>query len=330
MAQVVSFILQKGGCGKTTTVVNTGGYLAMQGFQVLCVDMDPQGNLTQHFGYDAESLKITILDLFHRSAAFEDVVLKRNDALHILPNNLRTATAEPTLQKSFNPNDLLRDTLFPVLKNYDYILIDCPPTLGLFSLNALATSTEFVIVVTPEFLPMKAIKPLYDTFRVVKSNINRSLQFNGIIMTMCDFRTRHSQEIFKILRKNFPQKLYKAYIRNNVYLKEASSYGQTIFEHKPYSIGAFDYQNFAEEFVRDHHKTIKKRNYYQQKYDSLNHREKNQIIMYANKNLSTFVKEFMEYNPDKIAFQQALLVERNKILEKLFPYRTNVLIEHDE
>ena len=149
MATVISFIVQKGGCGKTTTTANTAGYLSRQGFRVLCVDMDPQGNLTQHFGFDNETLNDTLLQLFLKEATFEKVVLQKNPNLHVLPNNLEMAKKEQLLQKSYSPEFLLRDTLSPVQTAYDYILIDCPPTLGLLSINSLAASNEFIIVVPP-------------------------------------------------------------------------------------------------------------------------------------------------------------------------------------
>lgn len=330
MTQIVAFIIQKGGCGKTTTTVNTAGYLSIQGFRILCVDMDPQGNLTQHFGYDAESLERTILHLFQEKNNFEEVVLKRNEALHILPNNLESSAAELTLYHSLSREYLLRDVLEPVKENYDFILIDCPPTLGLYSINALVASTEFVLVVAPEFFPMKAIKPLYETFKSVKQKLNHSLQFNGVLMTLCDFRTRHSQAVLRILKKNFPHKLYNAYIRNNVSSKEASSCGQTIFEHHPNSFGAFDYRNFAEEFIRDHHKNVAKREFYQRKFDSLSPDEQNEIMVFSRRNLSAYNSARLnELAPDDV-LKEALLVERNKILEKLFPYRSNSILEKSE
>lgn len=327
MAQVVSFIIQKGGCGKTTTAVNTGGYLALSGYKVLCVDMDPQGNLTQHLGYDTDSLSATILDLFQQKAAFEDVVIKRDDNLHILPNNLASAAAELPLYHSLSREFLLRDVLYPVLNQYDFIFIDCPPALGLFSINALVASNEFILVVSPEFFPMKAIKPLYDTYRMVKEKLNHSLRFNGVVMTMCDFRTRHSREILKILKRNFPQKLYKAFVRVNVNLKEAASYGQTIFEYQPRSIGAFDYQNFAEEFIRDHHKNVIKRKYYQYKFASLDPEEQRQILFHARSSLSQYNKALLNEPEIGEVLKEALIIERNKIIEKLFPYRINSIKE---
>jgi chromosome partitioning protein len=325
--KIVSFIIQKGGCGKTTTTVNTAGYLALNGFKLLCVDMDPQGNLTQHFGYDSESLDKTLLHLFQKTASFQEVVLKRDEFLHILPNNIDTAAAETTPQKSMSREYLLRDVLSAVSNEYDFVFIDCPPTLGLFSINALAASHEFILVVSPEFFPMKAIKPLYETYRTVKYRLNHSLQFNGIMMTMCDFRTRHSQEVLQILKKNFPHKLYNSYIRNNVSLKEAASYGQTIFEYNPASVGAFDYQNFSEEFIRDHHKNRVKRDYYQRKFESLPPNQQKQILTFAQQNLSLFIRNSMEKLPESTAVQEAFLIERNRVVEKLFPYRTDIFIE---
>jgi chromosome partitioning protein len=323
MTQIVSFIIQKGGCGKTTTTANTGGYLSMQGYKVLCVDMDPQGNLTQHFGYDSESLNKSILHLFQENASFEQVVLKRSENLHLLPNNLETASTELQLYHTLSREYMLRNILTPIISHYDFILIDCPPALSLFSINALATSTEFLLVVAPEFFPMKAIKPLYETYRMVKQKLNHTLQFNGVLMTMCDFRTNHSQQIYNILKKNFPHKLYDSYIRNNVALKEASSYGQTIFEYAHNSIGAYDYQNFVEEFIKDHHKNIAKRNFYQQKYDALSPNDKKKVMLYADRNLSQYNKNRLELAPTSKALREAIIVERNKILEKLFPYRIN-------
>ena len=327
MAKIVSFIIQKGGCGKTTTTVNIASYLSLQSFKVLCVDMDPQGNLTQHFGYDSETLDATLLHLFQKEYNFEQIVLKRDQNLHILPNNLKTATGEQELQKSPNRDYLLRDVLTPVLSQYDYILIDCPPTLGQFSINALAASSEFVLVVSPEFLPMKAIKPLYETFRMVKHRLNHTLQFNWIIMTMCDFLTRHSQEVLEILKQNFPHKLYHAFIRNNVSLKEAAAYGQAIFEYNPRSLGAFDYQNLAAEFIRDHHKNLAKQKYYQNRFNTLPPQEKDQILNIAKHNLSGYVRSNLDKIPGSDVIKESLRIERNKIIEKLFPYRINAEIE---
>ncbi len=327
MTRIVSFIIQKGGCGKTTTTVNTASYLSRQGYRVLAVDLDPQGNLTQHFGYDSESLDLTLLDLFQDNTRFDDVVLRRSESLHILPNNLASAAEEIPLFHTISREYLLRDVLFPVKNNYDYILIDCPPNLGLFSINALAASTDFIMVISPEFFPMKAIKPLYETYKMVRQKLNHSLQFRGVLMAMCDFRTRHSQEILKILQKNFPHKLFRAYIRTNVTLKEASAYGVPIFEYDEHSAGAFDYQNFVEEFLRDDDRNIRKREYYQRRFESLPVEEQEEIMLFAQRNLSSYNQSRLDLQNNNQALQEALLIERNKIIEKLFPYRASAMVE---
>lgn len=327
MPQIISFIIQKGGCGKTTTTANTAGYLVRQGFSVLAVDMDPQGNLTQHFGYDTDSLKATLKDVFLNLKSFHEVVLKREANLHVLPNNIEMASLEFALYKNLNREFLLRDTLMPVAGRYDFILIDCPPNLGIFSINALVASTEFVLVVSPEFFPMKAIKPLYETYLMVRSKLNRTLSFKGVLMTMCDFRTRHSQEVRQVLEKNFPSKLYRAFIRNNVTLKEASAAGQTIFEYDSTSIGAFDYQNFVEEFIRDHHRVKAKREYYDRCFRNLSLEEQREILQFASQNLSAYNRTRLDYLDNEPILQEALILERNKILEKLFPYRQNSFSE---
>lgn len=329
MGQTVSFIIQKGGCGKTTTTVNTASYLALQGFRVLAVDMDPQGNLTQHFGYDTDSLEYTLLHLFLQKKEFDEIVLRRDENLHILPNNIEMTAVEFTLYKSLSREYILRDVLHPVNHLYDFILIDCPPNLGIMSVNSLVASTEFILVVSPEFFPMRAIKPLYETYLMIKSKLNRTLQFKGVLMSMCDFRTRHAQEVKKILEKNFPQKLYKTYIRNNVALKEASSMGKSIFEYAPYSPGAFDYQNFVEEFIRDHAEVQRKREFYESHFKRLPLPEQKEIMQFARRNLSNYNRSRLESAAEKPVLQQALIIERNRILEKLFPYRQYATLENE-
>jgi len=321
MPQIISFIIQKGGCGKTTTTANTASYLAIQGFNVLAIDMDPQGNLTQHFGFDADSLKWSLSNIFLNEATVDEVLLKRSENLDLLPNNIEMSNAEMTLYKSISREYMLRDVLTPVANNYDFILIDCPPNLSILSINALAASNEFIMIVAPEFFPMKAIKPLYETFLLVKSKLNHSLQFRGVLLTMCDFRTKHANEIRAILKKNFPHKLFNSFIRQNVTLKEASSVGKSIFEYDEHSIGAFDYQNFAEEFIRDHEKTKKKKNYYEEMFRQLEPSEKTEIIEFAVQNLSNFNRNRIQDISSDPILKEALTIERNKIIEKLFPYR---------
>ena len=140
-------------------------------------------------------------------------------------------------------------------------------------------------------------------------------------MTMCDFRTKHSQEVRKILEKNFPKRLYNSYIRTSVSLKEASSQGMSVFEYAPHSTGAFDYQNAAEEFLRDHKPARLKREYYEDRFQQLSIREQEEIVNFAQQSLSSYNRSRLDYLSDQASLQEALLIERNKILEKIYPHR---------
>lgn len=321
MPRISSFIIQKGGCGKTTTTVNTAGYLAQLGIRTLVIDMDPQGNLTQHLGYNTDEIDRTVVHLMKGQFSFDEVVLKRSEFLHLLPNNIESASEEILLHNSFTREYLLRDAIYPVIHDYEFILIDCPPNLGLYSINSLAASTEFVLVVAPEFFPMKAIKPLFDTYNMVKNKLNHSLRLGGVLLTMADLRTKHSQQVVEIIRKNFKHLLFDSYIRNNVQLKEAAAAGQTIFEYAPDSIGAQDYESFAEEFLKDHARVKEKWNYYEQKFRELSPGEQAEVMEFARRNLNYFARNRLESGDGSTVVEKALLIERNKLLEKMFPFR---------
>ena len=321
MPKIVSFIIPKGGCGKTTTSVNLAAYISLQGYKVLAVDMDPQGNMTQHFGYDTETLKGTLLDLFLKETEIGNVLLEKNECLHILPNNYNTIKRIGELESDYTPAYLLRDVLYPIKDNYDFIIIDCPPSLGLFSINALATSTDLMLVVAPEFFPMKAIKPLYQEYQEIKEKLNLSLNLKGVVLTMADMRLRHSREVVDIIKSNFKKKLYATYIRNNVALKEASSYGMSIFEYDAKSTGAIDYTLLAEEFLRDFAPAKKKRDYYEDIFQSLSEKEKSEIMELAKTKINSYNKYVISELPERDLIKQAVIIERNKQIETLFPFR---------
>jgi chromosome partitioning protein len=321
MPNIVSIIIPKGGCGKTTTSANLVAYLAMQGYTTLAVDMDPQGNLTQHFGYDTDRFETTIYDLFLNTAQFSDVVLQKNANLHILPNNFRSIRNITRLQETHTPEFLLRDTLYPIQNNYDFIIVDCPPSLGLFTVNALSTSTDIILVVAPEFFPMKSIKPLYDEYLDIREKFNLSLNLKGVLLTMADFRLKHSREVADIIAGNFRDRLYKTYIRNNVALKEAGSYGQSIFEYDANSIGAMDYAMFAEEFLRDFAPAREKKAYYDDVFNALSKKEKDIIWEDAKRRIQLLQKQNTGEMPDKEYIRQAIIIERNRIIESTKPYR---------
>ncbi len=321
MPRIISFIIQKGGCGKTTSTVNTAGYLARLGIKTLVVDMDPQGNLTQHLGYNTDTLQKTVLHALKGDEKIENLILKRDEFLHVVPNNIESAGEEIMLYNSYTREYLLRDALYPVINYYDFILIDCPPNLGLFSINALATSTEFIMIAAPEFFPMKAIKPLIESYQMVKTKLNHSLRLGGVLISMADLRTKHSQQVLEIINKNFGKYLFHNHIRNNVQLKEAAAVGQTIFEYAPDSIGAADYQGFAEELLKNHAKIKEKWTYYEEKFRKLPSADQKELLDFAGRNLSSFAKARIAKGEKSDTLDRALLIERNKLLEKLFPYR---------
>jgi chromosome partitioning protein len=323
MAKIVSFILQKGGCGKTTTTVNIGGYVASQGFKTLMVDMDPQGNMTQHFGYIPEKIDMTIRNVLKKEIPIGDAIIKRNPNLHVIPNNILTAADELTFMQSFSREFLLRDQLLSISNDYDYIFIDCPPSLGILSLNALCASHEMFITISPDYFPLMAIKSLYDTYKVVKSKLNKSLQIKGIGITMCDIRTNHARQVIEILEKNFTNKVYHSHIRNNVQLKDASGSGQTIFEYEPNSIGAADYTAMGEEFLLDHLEVQKKLAYYEEIYSELSEMEKKEIEKFAVQNLNSYIQERYLSGDTSSFVVEALKIQRNKIIEKVFPIKNS-------
>ena len=206
IGKIISFIIQKGGCGKTTTTVNVGGYLAKSGFKVLMIDMDPQGNMTQHFGLVPENLDITIRNVLKNEVDITEAIQKRSENIDIIGNNILTSGDEITFLNSYSREFLLKDKLLPLIHSYDYILIDCPPSLGILSLNSLVASQEMVIVVAPDFFPLMAIKPLYETYQIIQKKLNKSLRIKGIIINMFDPRTKHARQVLDVLEKNFPDK----------------------------------------------------------------------------------------------------------------------------
>jgi chromosome partitioning protein len=318
MAKIVSFIIQKGGCGKTTTTVNIGAYLALKGFKTLMLDMDPQGNMSQHFGVNPEECPITIRQVLKRECKIEDAIINRSLNLDVIPNNILTAADELSFLSAISREYLLRDQLLKINANYDYILIDCPPSLGILSLNALCASHEMLIVISPDFFPLMAVQPLLETYSIIQEKLNKTLKVKGIAITMYDNRTNHARQVIDVLEKNFPDKIYSTFIRQNVALKDASGLGKSIFEYDPQSYGAEDYAALAEEFVYDHLNNQKKRSYYDRLFESLSDLEKDDVLKNSQILLSSFVKERIESKIKSENIERAVLNARNKILEKKY------------
>lgn len=258
MAKVYTFANQKGGVGKTTSVVNIGAFLSEQGRSVLVVDVDPQANATSSLGLDeqlANSLKkgerATIYHtLIEKTPVAQIIQTTRRPRLHLVPSSPILAGAEVELVGMFARETLLRKALAPVLQHYDYVLIDTPPSLGLLTVNGLTAADDGVIIpVQCEYLALEGLGQLVRTINLIRESLNPRLVITGVVLTMYDTRTRLSQEVADEVRRYFPQQVFKTVIPRNVRLSEAPSFGETILTYSPGSAGALAYAALTDELI---------------------------------------------------------------------------------
>ncbi len=255
--RVVSILNQKGGVGKTTTVVNVASALAEQGLRVLAIDLDPQAHLTIHLGADAEQKGGGVYGLLSDSMNLQEAVVQVRPNLWLLGSGIDLVGAEAELVGEVGREIILRKALEGAKEQFDYILIDCPPSLGLLTLNALSASTEVIIPVQPHFLALQGFSRLLQTVSLVHSRINPALHVSAILMCMFDARTSLSTEVRQDIEKfltgsrnqNSPwagAQIIPVHVRRNIKLAETPSYGKTIFEYEPGCHGATDYLAVAE------------------------------------------------------------------------------------
>lgn len=246
--RIIALTNQKGGVAKTTSTINIGAALAQLHKKVLLVDLDPQHNLTVSLGIPAHELDKTIYDLLKKNAQPEEVIVHRN-ALDVLPASLRLSAADIELSNIPGREFLLKEALAPV-KGYDFILLDSPPSLGLLTLNALTAAQEIFIPLQTQFLALQGISMLMETVQVVQTRLNPTLEVSGIIATLFDGRKKLDREVIDYIQELFGDKLFRTFIRENVALAEAPSFGQTIFEYRINSHGAEDYLALANEIIK--------------------------------------------------------------------------------
>lgn len=248
--QVVAFANQKGGVGKTTSAVNTAVVLAARGYRVLLLDLDPQGNTTSSLGIDKTGLDGTMYDLLVQSLDFEGVVQREvRPNLDVIATTSDLAGAEIELVNEPNRERRLAQALHPVRHAYDIALIDCPPSLGLLTLNGLTAANSVVIPIQCEFLALEGVTQLIQTIDLTRRHLNPQLDLLGVLMTMFDGRTRLSAHVVDEVRQYFPDHLFEAIVPRSVRLAEAPSYGQSITEYDPSSRGGEAYAQFADELV---------------------------------------------------------------------------------
>jgi len=247
VSSIIAVVNQKGGVGKTTTTINVAAQLAAEKRSVLIVDLDPQGNATSGLGIPKESTQLTIHDLLRGEAPLTSVVQKTNVAqLFVVPANANLAGAEVELVGVDRREFALAEAL--KTSTYDYILIDCPPSLGLLTINALTAAQEVFIPVQAEYYALEGLSQLLNTIQAVKGSTNPNIELLGIALTMFDKRNSLSEQVQTEVANYFGDKLFKTVIPRNVRLAEAPSYGRTIYEHDKWSKGARAYKALAKEF----------------------------------------------------------------------------------
>ncbi|ADQ47372.1 cobyrinic acid ac-diamide synthase [Caldicellulosiruptor kronotskyensis 2002] len=250
MARIVAIVNQKGGVGKTTTCVNLSAAVSKMEKRVLAIDCDPQGNLTSGFGIDKKSLEKTTYDvLIGNCSADEAIVKEKFENLSILPANVNLAGAEIELVSMIAREFRLKDAIEKVKDEYDYIFIDCPPSLGLLTLNALAAADSVIIPIQCEYYALEGLSQLSNTISLVRKHLNKSLEIDGVVLTMFDSRTNLSLEVVEEVKRFFGQKVFLSIIPRNVRLSEAPSFGIPGILYDPESKGAKAYIELAEEYI---------------------------------------------------------------------------------
>ena len=248
----IALLNQKGGVGKTTTTANLGACLAMLGKKVLVIDMDPQANLSVHLGIDIHKLKYSIYNIITGDSKPEDVILNTKiQGLDIIPSNIDLSGAEIELVGVVGRETVLKEYLGNILGRYDYVLIDCPPSLGLLTLNVLTLVHEIFIPLQTEFFALQGVSKLLDTHEVVRKRLNKKLEITGIIFCMYTSRTRLCREVIEKVKEHFAKdQVFDTVIRKNVKLSESPSHGKPIVSYAPSSHGSEDYMSLAKEVVQ--------------------------------------------------------------------------------
>ena len=250
MGKIVSFSNQKGGVGKTTSCVNMAAYIAAEGKKVLLVDMDPQGNATTGLGFSKSSLEQSIYSvLIDDEKALENIMPTEVENLDLLPSNIDLAGAEVELVYKKNRERVLKNALEEIRSRYDYILIDCPPSLGLLTINALACADSVIIPIQSEYYALEGLSQLMNSISLVKQHLNADLEVDGVVLTMYDSRSLISKQIAEEIKKFFTKRLFEIVVPRNVRLVEASSYGKPIMMHDPKCTGARAYKALTLEYL---------------------------------------------------------------------------------
>src|SRR6187402_2250749 len=256
MARIIGIANQKGGVGKTTTAINLAASFAVLEFKTLLVDADPQANSTTGVGFDLQNVNQSLYDCMVNNAAAQDVVLRTDiPNLHLIPSHIDLVGAEIEMINYPNREGVLKQLLEPIRNNYDFIVIDCSPSLGLITVNALTAADSVIVPVQCEFFALEGLGKLLNTIKIVQTRLNPSLDIEGILLTMYDSRLRLSNQVVEEVKTHFQQMVFDTIIQRNTKLGEAPSFGQTIIMHDASSRGSTNYLNLAREILQKNNLT---------------------------------------------------------------------------
>ena len=252
MGKIISISNQKGGVGKTTTSINLSAALGARGKKVLVIDMDPQGNTTSGLGFNKKEIKLSSYDVLEKDTLANEAILKTPfNNLNLIPSHINLASADAGITLFSGKESKLKHKISDVKNEYDYIIIDCPPSLGIITINAFCASDSVLIPIQCEYYALEGLSQLINTIKVVKRHHNSELEIEGILMNMCDLRLNLTKQVMDEVQKGFPGKVFKTTIPRTVKISEAPGFGKPVMYFSRLNPGTWAYKNLAKEIIKN-------------------------------------------------------------------------------